>query len=59
MSKNYFNTLNLREQLDRANGVLATIDDVDVDAFAGDGAAPMLAARINVIVEYQTSGALA
>ena len=35
------------------------IDDVDVDAFAGDGAAPMLAARINVIVEYQTSGALA
>jgi len=35
------------------------IGDVEVDAFAGDGAAPMLAARINVIVEYQTSGALA
>jgi len=35
------------------------VGDVEVDAFAGDGAAPMLAARINVIVEYQTSGALA
>lgn len=35
------------------------IADVEVDAFAGDGAAPMLAARINVIVEYQTSRALA
>jgi len=35
------------------------VGDVEVDAFAGDGAAPLLAARINVIVEYQTSGALA
>jgi len=35
------------------------VGDVEVDAFAGDGAAPMLAARISVIVEYQTSGALA
>lgn len=35
------------------------VADVEVDAFAGDGTAPMLAARINVMVEYQTSGALA
>lgn len=35
------------------------VSNVEVDGFAGDGTVPMLAARISVIVEYQTSGALA